>query len=124
MGLKSRNKGKRGEREACELLRPLFPDVRRRAMQARGGGEGADLDNTPGCHVEVGIGNVNPRAKWEQAIADEHAARSRGDFAKEPIALTRRDNGTWLVTMSAEAWMRLVAASLEPKLPNRTERGV
>ena len=111
MGKRSRDKGKRGEREACDLLRPLFPDVRRKAMQSRGGSEGADLENTPGWHVEVGVGRVNPREKYEQAVNDLSAevvrANGRGDH-KRPVALTRKDRGEWLVTMSAARWMDLV----------------
>ncbi len=94
MGLKSRNKGKRGELEACNVLRALFPDVRRKAMQSRGGSEGADLENTDHYHVEVGIGGVNPRRKFEQACAD-------AELTATPLALTRSDRGVWLVTISA-----------------------
>lgn len=112
VGAKSRNKGKRGEREACEVMRPIWPNVRRRAMQARGGSEGADLDNTPGYHVEVGCGNVNPRAKWEQAQQDLGAIYEAGwpnpdVMGATPIALTRKDRGEWLVTMSAEHFREL-----------------
>lgn len=107
MGRKSKQKGKRGEREACDVLRPLFPDVRRKAMQARGGHEGADLENTPGYHVEVGVGAVNPATKWEQAHRD--ALAEHGTLGEvTPIALTRRDRGEWLVTMSAETWMQTI----------------
>lgn len=101
MGLKSRRKGVRGELEACEVLRPLFPNVRRKAFQARGGNEGADLENTPGYHVEVGIGNVNPATKAEQAFRDCN------DIELTPIALTRRDRSRWFVTMSVEEFIKL-----------------
>lgn len=107
MGAMQRRKGARGELEACEMLRRIFPEVRRRAMQSRGGHEGADLDNTPGLHIEVGIGGVNPRAKWEQAWAD-----SGGDDtwpgAPMAVALTRRDHGQWLITIAAEDFMTIV----------------
>lgn len=117
MGRKSRMKGKRGEREAAEALRDLFPDVRRTAMQARGGGEQPDLANTPGWWIEVGVGNVNPRAKWEQAAkdtfqgceeVDEDARRVSVWERQVPIAITKRDRGEWLVTMSLSDWKRLV----------------
>jgi len=103
VGKKSRDKGARGERQAADLLRPLFPNVRRRAMQARGGRvEGADLENTGGWHVEVGVGRVNPRTKWEQARHD-----SQGGEAT-PIALTKADLEPWLVTMPAETWLAML----------------
>lgn len=114
VGRGSRRKGQRGEREACDVLRAIFPEVRRRAMQARGGSEGADLENTPGWHVEVGVGNVNPRAKWEQA---KHDAQDDGSLTvtyplPTPIALTRKDRGEWLVTMRASDWVNLVRDAL------------
>jgi hypothetical protein len=103
-----REKGKRGEREAAEILRRIFPKVRRRAMQSRGGHEGADLDNTPGLHVEVGFGNVNPRAKWEQAERDAFDAMRETETDVIAVAMTKRNRGEWLVTLSADAFMRLV----------------
>lgn len=115
MAKKSRDKGKRGEREACEVLRPIFPDVKRTAMQSRGGGEQPDLANTPGWWVEVGIGQANPATKWEQASADSRhdpLCYAVGHTAEcplhDPIALTRRDRGAWLVTMSLADFRRLI----------------
>ena len=121
MAKKSRDKGKRGEREACEALRDLFPNVQRTAMQGRGGHEGADLKNTPGFHIEVGVGRVNPREKWEQANADAFPGHEDVDVDARrietwhrhvPIALTKRDRGEWLVTMSLEDWKEIVKRSL------------
>lgn len=109
MGAMQRHKGKRGEREACDVLRRIFPSVRRRAMQSRGGHEGADLDNTPGLHVEVGLGlSVNPRSKWEQAFTDWDSLSTA-----IPVAMTKRTNGPhhlrrWLVTIDVEAFKDLV----------------
>ena len=121
MAKKSRQKGVRGELEAAKLLKPVFPGVRRRGFQARGGHEGADLDGTPGWHVEVGVGAVNPATKWEQACSDQQQACvdsivKTGEACADdtPIALTRRDHGEWLVTISAAAWMALLRAQ-EPQ---------
>ena len=114
MGKRSRNKGKRGEREACDVMRPLFPDVRRRAMQSRGGSEGADLDGTPGWHVEVGVGaRVSPLEKLRQAVEDCGPDYWQGIWANPPtntvpIALCKRDREGWTVTMRAEDWIALV----------------
>ena len=103
MGKASREKGKRGEREACDVLRPIFPEVRRRAMQARSGAsDGADLENTGRYHVEVGVGkSISAHAKWSQAYEDSALLHTS-------IALTRKDRGPWLVTMEAGAWVELV----------------
>ena len=107
MGRKSRQKGKRGEREACDVLRDTFPDVKRTAMQSRGGGEQPDLASTSTWWVEVGVGNVNPRAKWEQAKLDCYGNEPIGN-QQTPIALTKRDRGEWLVTLHVEDFKRLL----------------
>lgn len=114
IGRGSRRKGASAEREAAEVLRPIFPDVRRKAMQARGGAEGADLENVYPYWVEVGVGKaVSAIAKWEQAArdlaADVSGYLTDGEKPERvPIALTKRDRSEWLVTMSAEAWCDLV----------------
>lgn len=94
-GKRSRDKGKRGEREAAELLRDIFPEARRGLSQSRGGG--AEEPDIVGLgrpwHIEVGVGaTVSPVAKMLQAIRD----------AKEgsmPVVLSRRDRCQWMVTL-------------------------
>lgn len=114
MGRKSRQKGKRGEREACDLLRERFPNVRRSAMQARGGLEQPDLLCTPGWWVEVGVGRVNPRTKWEQAERDRAAAiDSYEELTMAPLALTKSDRGEWLVTVSWVVFEEILAEAEE-----------
>ena len=100
-----RIKGKAFELEIAHRLEGIFPDARRRAMQARGGREGADLDKTPGFWIEAGHGKrMDPVKKWRQAQADSQALKS-DDW---PVAITKRDHGEILVTMRLEEWIKLV----------------
>jgi len=110
----SRRKGKLGEQEAAQLLRPAFPEVRTK----RAGGEsalqdrGRDLLGTPGLCVQVML-SASP--------AIERKFREACDVAlpnEIPVALTRRtcapgENGKggppWLATLPAEALVKLLS---------------
>lgn len=143
MGALSVRKSKVFERAVVELLRAVFPNVRRRAMQARGGHEGADLDGTPGWWFECSHGKaVSPIAKWEQAWRDLDSSTSEAleqgllgmyDLETIPAAITKRDRGEVLATLAlvdlvdliekAEKWeqseaMRRAAERREPFEPD------
>lgn len=97
-------KGKAFERKVVAELRRLFPDACRRAMQARGGREGADIDFTPGFWIECGHGKrMDPVTKLAQAIADSANAPRRGSLPAPhpviPLAITMRDRGEMVATM-------------------------
>ena len=110
MGKWSRRKGAEFEVAIAHALRRIFPDARRRAMQARGGSEGADIDCTPGWWIECGFGRVmSPAAKLEQAIADLTARdKTRVRYMHEhtiPVAITKRNRGEVMATMRLEDWI-------------------
>lgn len=52
MGLKERNKGKRGELELSKKFAEVFGVIARRGQQYCGGGESPDVVGLPGVHVE------------------------------------------------------------------------
>lgn len=104
MGARSRRKGAEGEREAAALLRPAFPDARRRACggEARGDALGRDLEGTPGWCVQVCLAARPP-------IARKFAEAARAVGVNEvPLALTRATGGEWLATLSAERLVRMI----------------
>lgn len=72
MGLKSRNKGKRGEREAAAEIRRLFRTEANRGCQFSGGEESPDIRTAiPRVHFEVKRAEtLRLYAALEQAIAD------------------------------------------------------
>lgn len=111
MGRPQKEKGKRGERQAAEILREMFPglaDRIRRGWQSRfGGKDEADIIGLP-FHVEVAVG-ANPPIyrKLQQALRDAKAQ------ACEPpvMVLTKRDRDQWVVTMPLKDFERVVAAT-------------
>ena len=107
MGARSRNKGKRGELEACRA----FTDAgwpARRGVQRAGGPDSPDIviDDLPGLHVEV---KRAERFNLYDALAQSR--RDAGD-AKMPIVMHRRNDHPWVVVLSFEDFARLVRGSV------------
>lgn len=106
MGKPSRDKGKRGEREAAKALRDtgLFPHAQRSYHQSRDGGDEADLENTGPLWVEVKRQKrPNIHAALAQAIEESEGT---GRF---PCVLSRREREPWNITMRLEdlaEWIR------------------
>ncbi len=103
MGKAQRDKGKRGERAAANLLRRTFPhlaDSIRRGWQSRfGGKDEPDIMGLP-WHVEVKVGkSPNIPAAVKQALRDS----KNGPI----LVMTKRDHEGWLVTMRYEDWEEL-----------------
>lgn len=101
MGLKSRQKGKGGEREACEALHSVFPGARRRLGQERDAEDnGRDLDGTAPFVIQVKRHATVPRALRLEALGEAEDAIRAG--APGPawygLALWREDHGRWTVT--------------------------
>lgn len=118
---KSTMKGKVGERQAADVLRPAFPNVRRRTYDEAQAGQGGatsaslgrDLEGTPGFCVQVQLAKTPTiEKKWSEALA----ARAHGEI---PLALTRRSakrkkgggvaTGPWLATLPAADLAQLIA---------------
>lgn len=110
MGMRSRRKGKVGEREAAELLRELYPEAARTISQARGA-EACDVEGTP-WWVEVKVGaKPNPLAALLQAKLDAAAA---GDD-RPPLVIARRDREGTTVTLAWSDFAALVRANAEAR---------
>ena len=104
-GRRSRNKGKRGEREAAGLIAEALGVVAQRGYhQARGGQEAPDVvvEGAP-LWVEV---KRQKRPNIPAAIAQ--AVAERGSRPVWAVALTKADRGEWLVTMTIEDWLDLL----------------
>ena len=96
MGSLSRNKGKRGELEAAELLR-RHGFTARRGRQFQGGDGSPDVvHDIPGVHVEVKRAeNLSLYGALAQAIADAGEGRM-------PLILHRRNSKPWVAVMLAD----------------------
>ena len=102
MSINSRQKGKRGELAACELLRQ-FGFTAKRGQQNAGGVDSPDIiHNINGWHFEV---------KWVQALNVRQAmAQAERDAAgvNKPCVLHKRNGEPWLVTIKAEDFLALL----------------
>ncbi|MDN7965493.1 hypothetical protein QZM92_26290 [Burkholderia multivorans] len=91
MGMKSRSKGKVGEREIAAIVRDLTGwTVRRKVRQLDGE---SDLEGVPGWSVEVKRHATATRAEirdwWDQAV---HQAKAEATL---PVLFYRRDRDEW-----------------------------
>lgn len=108
MGTASRDKGKRGEREAAALLSAAgFPAAR--AQQFKGGAGAFDLE-CPGLHrlgLAVEVKNV---ARPSLSPWLEKAEADCGPV-EEPLILWRKPRGRWYAVLPAETLLALLAGA-------------
>jgi Holliday junction resolvase len=98
MAKKSRDKGKRGEREFAKFCREQGYNCRR--GQQYSGIEGEDIVGLPGIHVEV--------KRTERLSLYDAVAQAKSDSqGKIPVVAHRRNHRDWLIVMTAEDWFKL-----------------
>lgn len=101
MGLRSRNKGKRGEREAAAEIRRLFRTEARRGRQYCGGDDSPD--------VATAIADVHFEVKRAATLrlyeAVEQAAGDAG--GKVPVVLHKQNRKVWLAIVRLDDLPRL-----------------
>lgn len=112
MGKKSREKGKRGERELAKLLRSYGYSARR-GQQYCGANGDADVIGLPGLHIECKwVENLNLSDAMEQSKRDAN----QGEI---PVVMHKKNRHPWLATMSAVNFVNMVAeTSLLRSFPN------
>ncbi len=103
MGILSRRKGARFERDLVHIFAEVFgPENVRRGLQFRDGAECADVI-APGIWIEAKVGKLtNPRAALRQASA---ASEGKGLW---PVAVCKDDRDEPFVTMSLEDFLDLL----------------
>jgi len=98
MGMKSKTKGKVGEREVAALLRKHGFDGKR-GVQYQGGPGSADVVGLPGFHPEVKrVEKFSLYAAMAQADADRAPEAT-------PIVFHRSNSKEWVVVMKAEDFL-------------------
>ena len=114
MGQMSRDKGKRGEREAAAEWSRLFGVPMRRSQQYCGrGAEADDIVGQAGVTIEV---KRRERFNLEEAIDQAAQDAAEGNI---PLVLHRKNNHPWLVTLRLEDLPEL-AVRLFHTLANKT----
>lgn len=103
--MNSRQKGKRGEREAAAVLNTTFGLKARRGVQFAGGPDSPDVVGVwPNTHCEVKrVEKVDLDAAIEQAVRDANG--------KLPFVMHRKNNKPWLFTVRVEDFARFVRAA-------------
>ncbi|NLF18997.1 MAG: hypothetical protein GX595_17340 [Lentisphaerae bacterium] len=106
MGLRSRRKGQRGEREAAEALAAIGVAARRTGQTC--GTDAPDVETAlPGVHVEV---KRCERLNLSQALGQ--ATRDAGP-CRTPIVVHRANGKPWMVTLRLSDLPRLARAVVE-----------
>ena len=110
MGLISRTKGQRGEREAAEFLADLLGIPVARIGQTCGRRDGADVKGIDGLHVEVKYSAEVPKTIYNYF---EQAAEDAGDDVSA-VMMKRVEPNTgpggarpWLIVVEAHELLRL-----------------
>jgi hypothetical protein len=111
MGLRSRRKGKVGEREAAKAWSAAVDCEARRGVQFQGGAESPDVSHkVDGVHIEVKrtARGYNTQAAIEQAREDAKPGNV-------PVVLSRQDRGEWIASVPLSELMALVDILAEQK---------
>jgi len=100
MGKKSREKGKRGEREAAGVLSHLLGIPISRGVQYKGTKDSPDLSglDAHGLHPEVKRDESTVSKKMYAAISQ---AQEESDNST-PFVMSRRNGSEWLITIRVE----------------------
>ena len=104
----SRDKGKRGEREARDKLNELFGWGCRRGQQFCGGAESGDLAGIPAAvHFEIKrVERLDLSAAMSQSIADSGG--------KVPVVMHKKNRGKWMLTVCVDDLQRLIQELAAP----------
>lgn len=94
--ISSREKGKRGERDAAKYLRETFNTHARRGVQYSGSPDSPDVVFDSRLHIEV---------KYTQTLnLDRSLEQAKRDALPEqiPVVMHRKNGKTWKFTVEAE----------------------
>lgn len=96
MGLRSRNKGKRGEREAAAEIRRLFRTEASRGRQYHGRDDAPD--------IVTGIPHVHFEVKRAESLSIYDALCQANDDAQDqiPVVLHRQNRRPWVALVRLE----------------------
>lgn len=111
MSKAQREKGKAGERELAALFREYGFNARRTSQYCGQTGDASDVIGLPGFHVEC--------KRCETTKIHEWMAQAKRDAKPELILAVfhRRSREKWLVTMSAEDFLRIYGTNVMLDVP-------
>ena len=104
IGRKSRQKGKRGEREVAKILQDHGYPGRRSAQVCGKTGQAADVVGLPGVHIEVKrVERLDLDKAYAQACRDAEAS-GKGEI---PVVVHRKSRSPWMVTMALDDFLKI-----------------
>lgn len=106
-GLKSRNKGKRGERQAAKELNRLLDADTRRGRQFQGGPGSPDVVGLDGIHIEVKYDESTMGKMLYRALQQSSEDCSENNI---PIVVGRRNYHNWVLAVELENIVPLARA--------------
>lgn len=107
MGMMSKRKGARGEREWAAICREQGYDCRRTAQYRGNTGAAGDVEGLPGIHIEVK--RTEALRPWDYMTQAAHDAAEAGN-GQLPIVAWKKNDHPWMVLMKADDWFRLYRA--------------
>lgn len=106
MGRKSRNKGKRGEREAAKYLSNILGIPLRRGVQYKGTPDSPDIAGFERLHPEVKRDERTIGKALYKAL--EQAEEESGDAT--PFVISRRNYHEWVIAVTGSNLLSFVKA--------------
>ncbi len=112
MGRKSKDKGKRGEREAAKAIKEHLGIEARRGVQYSGSPDSPD--------VEIALPNIHVEVKRCEALSLYQAVEQATQDADEkiPLVLHRRNHKPWLAVVPLDRLMELAVTLFLTKADN------
>jgi len=104
MGINSKKKGARGERDWAKICREHGFEVRR-SQQYAGGTESADVIGLPGVHCEVKAWDTITTEDIRKFLAQ--AIRDSAGSGNIPIVAHKEDYRKWFVSMEWDDFVRM-----------------
>ena len=101
MARKSREKGKRGERDAAQFLREHGYMDAKRGQQYHGGPDSPDVLGVPGLHIEV------KRTETLQLYKALEQAQQDASGIEFPVVMHRRNARKWVCILDAEDFFEI-----------------
>ena len=104
-GKRSRDKGKRGEREVAKIFQEAGFHARRSVQYNGRPGTAADVVGVPGLHLEVKFVEKERIREWYRQAERDATASPDKDI---PVIVHRKSWDPWLVTLSLGDFIKII----------------
>lgn len=101
-GKRSRDKGKRGEREFAKFLKKHGFEDAKRGVQYKGTKDSPDVEGLEGFHIEV------KRCEALRLYPSLKKAEEESSDDDVPIVAHRRNDEEWIIIMKADKFVELI----------------